>query len=143
MATSSQAFWSEHNSPPWVFRILWFVLVGWWLSGIFMTIGLVGLASIVFAPVGFWFINRVAWAQTLRRRRSQYAYLENDGSFTLVEQRRRQYPWILRLLYLPFGFVFGLIWLSIAWSISLPIIGLPISVWMVDRVPTIITLERF
>ena len=143
MASSPSAYWSQSNSRSWVLRIIWFVLVGWWLSGIFMVIGLVGLASIVFAPIGFWFINRVPWAQTLRQRSTQFSYVEYNGSFVVQEHKAQQYPWIIRLIYLPFGFVLGVIWLSIAWSISLPIIGLPISVWMVDRAPTIITLERF
>lgn len=133
----------QNNSPSWIIRILWFIFVGWWLSAIFMVVGLIGLASIVLAPVGFWFINRVAWAQTLRRRSTQYSYLEQNGQMILTQHAPQQYPWILRLLYLPIGFVLGLIWLAIAWSISIPIISLPISIWMVDRAPSIITLERF
>lgn len=143
MSSPTSAYWSESNSPSWVLRIIWFILVGWWLSAIFMVIGLVSLATIILAPVGFWFINRVPWAQTLRKRSTRFAYMEREGSLVLTEHRAQQFPWIIRLLYLPVGFVLGLVWLSIAWSISLPIIGLPISVWMVDRAPTIITLERF
>lgn len=133
----------QNNSPSWVIRIIWFIFVGWWLSAIFMVIGLVGIASIILSPIGFWFINRVPWAQTLRQRSTQFSYLEQNGQMVLTQHAPQQYPWLIRLLYLPIGFVLGLFWLSIAWSISIPIISLPISIWMVDRAPSIITLERF
>lgn len=133
----------QNNSPSWVIRIIWFIFVGWWLSAIFMVIGLVGIASIILSPIGFWFINRVPWAQTLRQRSTRFSYLEQNGQMVLTQHAPQQYPWPIRLLYLPIGFVLGLFWLSIAWSISIPIISLPISIWMVDRAPSIITLERF
>ncbi|MCO5217130.1 MAG: hypothetical protein M9953_13990 [Thermomicrobiales bacterium] len=133
----------QNNSPSWVTRIIWFIFVGWWLSAIFMVIGLVGIASIILSPIGFWFINRVPWAQTLRQRSTHYSYLEENGQMVLTQHAPQQYPWIIRLLYLPIGLVLGLFWLGVAWSISIPIISLPISIWMVDRAPSIITLERF
>ncbi len=133
----------QNNSPSWVIRIIWFIFVGWWLSAIFMVIGLIGIASIILSPIGFWFINRVPWAQTLRQRSTHYSYLEENGQMVLTQHAPQQYPWIIRLLYLPIGLVLGLIWLGVAWSISIPIISLPISIWMVDRAPSIITLERF
>ncbi len=125
-----------------VTRAFWFLFVGWWLSALFMFMGLVGIASIFLAPVGFWFINRVPKVQTLRSRSTHWEYTEQEGTTYISERRARQHPWYLRLLYLPIGFTLGLVWLSIAWLVSLPIITLPLSVWMVDRAPAIITLEK-
>lgn len=123
-------------------RFIWFVFVGWWLSGIFMTLGLLGISSIVFAPLGFWFINRVPKAQTLRNRSTTWEAEERDGVVHLHERRSQQHPWYLRLLYLPIGFILGLFWLIAAWLVSLPVITLPLSIWMVDRAPAVITLEK-
>jgi hypothetical protein len=46
-------------------------------------------------------------------------------------------------MYLPLGLVLGLVWLTVAWVLSLLIITLPLSVWMINRAPTVITLEQF
>lgn len=123
-------------------RIIWFVFVGSWLSAIFMLLGLIGIASIFLAPMGFWFINRVPKVQTLRSRSTHWESVERDGATYISERRATQHPWYLRLLYLPVGFILGLVWLSIAWLVSLPVITLPLSIWMIDRAPAIITLEK-
>jgi uncharacterized membrane protein YccF (DUF307 family) len=123
-------------------RFIWFLVVGWWASGVFIFLGLVGLASVVLAPLGFWFINRVPKVQTLRNRSTHWTSTEHDGVTHVSEQRPEQHPWYLRLLYLPAGFFLGLVWLSIAWLVSLPVITLPLSIWMIDRAPAIITLEK-
>ena len=125
-----------------VTRVVWFVFVGWWLSAIFMFLGLVGIASVFLAPLGFWFINRVPKVQTLRHRSTTWETEERNGVIHVNERRSKQLPWYLRLIYLPLGFSLGLVWLSIAWLVAFGIITLPLSIWMVDRAPAIITLEK-
>lgn len=133
---------TQSKGHSFVTRFFWFLFVGWWLSAIFMTLGLICLASIIFAPVGFWFINRVPKVQTLRHRSTTWQTEERDGVTHLTERRANQHPWYLRLLYLPVGLFLGAIWLSVAWVVAWGIITLPLSIWMVDRAPAIITLEK-
>ena len=133
---------TENKGHSFITRFFWFVFIGWWLSAVFMFLGLVGIASIILAPMGFWFINRVPKVQTLRSRSTHWEYSEQNGATHIRESRAQQHPWYLRLLYLPVGFFLGLVWLSIAWLVSLPIITLPLSIWMLDRSPAIITLEK-
>lgn len=133
---------TKRQQVPFILRALWFFAVGWWLSFVFITVGYFCCLTVVLAPVGFWFLNRVPQAQTLRMRNTEFHTTQRDGVTYLTEGRVEQLPWYYRAIYFPFGLVFGALWLSFAWLISLPIITLPLSVWMIDRSPTIISLQR-
>lgn len=124
-------------------RALWFLCIGWWLSGIFMTVGLLSIASVILMPVGFWFINRVPQAQTLRSRTREFL-VETQGNVTVIrEGRRKQLPWFVRVPYAwTIGLIAGFAWLTLAWIVSITIIGYPLSIWMIDRAPRLITLQK-
>jgi len=123
-------------------RAMWFAFVGWWLSAFFIVLGYFFVGTIILAPFGFWFLNRVPQAQTLRARNSDFAVTTRDGISFITETRTKQHPWYLRLLYLPIGLFLGAIWLTVAWFFGVLIITLPLSIWMIDRSPAVITLER-
>ncbi|HWK80154.1 MAG TPA: hypothetical protein VNP95_05285 [Thermomicrobiales bacterium] len=133
----------SHRQPvPFLIRAIWFFVVGWWLSGVFIAAGYLFTASIVGMPVGFWFLNRVPQAQTLRMRNNDLIVTESDGVTFLRETEQQQLPWPIRAIWFPFGLVLGAIWLSIAWALGAIIITLPISIWMINRAPEVITLQR-
>ena len=48
-------------------RALWFVLVGWWLSGIVIALGYLLCISVILIPVGVMVLNRIPETMTLRR----------------------------------------------------------------------------
>lgn len=52
---------------PFVFRVLWFVLVGWWLSALWLKISLLAALTFIGIPVSFWMINRLPFVMTLHR----------------------------------------------------------------------------
>lgn len=124
-------------------RAIWFCCVGFWLSGLFILAGYFFLATIIGAPLGFWFLNRVPQAQTLREKNSDLTVTSKDGITYVSESTAEQYPWYLRALYFPIGLVAGFVWLSAAYLLSLLIVPLPLSIWMIDRAPTVITLEKY
>jgi uncharacterized membrane protein YccF (DUF307 family) len=133
---------TQRQQVPFILRALWFLGVGWWLSAVFILVGYLCCLTIILTPVGFWFLNRVPQAQTLRMRNTQFHTTTVDGVTHLREGRTEQLPWYYRAIYFPFGLVFGFVWLSVAWAISILILTLPLSVWMIDRSPTIISLQR-
>lgn len=133
---------TQKQQVPFILRALWFLAVGWWLSGVFIIVGYLCCLTLILAPVGFWFLNRIPQAQTLRMRNTEFHVTEKDGITHLKEGRIQQLSWYYRAAYFPFGLVFGAIWLFLAWTISLLILTLPLSVWMIDRSPTIISLQR-
>jgi uncharacterized membrane protein YccF (DUF307 family) len=52
---------------PFLLRAVYFVLVGWWLSAIWMGAAYVCAVSIVGLPFALWLYNRVPLAMTLKQ----------------------------------------------------------------------------
>lgn len=50
---------------PFALRALWFALIGWWASLIWMIIAWLFSASLVLLPIGFWMFDRVPTITTL------------------------------------------------------------------------------
>jgi uncharacterized membrane protein YccF (DUF307 family) len=133
----------QSSSLPFALRAIWFVCVGWWLSGLFIVAGYLCLLSFVLMPVGFWILNRIPQAQTLRARNRSMATEFRDGAIHFTESNAPQYPWYARLVYLVFvGWWAGLAWLWVAWFFGILILTLPLSIWMIDRTPGVITLQK-
>ncbi|MCL4507777.1 MAG: YccF domain-containing protein [Chloroflexi bacterium] len=54
----------QHNI---LVRVLWYVLVGWWLAGVWIELAYVLCLSVIGLPVGFWMFDRVPAVLSLRR----------------------------------------------------------------------------
>ncbi len=52
---------------PWPLRAVWFLLVGWWLSGVWLAVAYVLLVSIVGMPLSFAMYGRIGAVTTLFR----------------------------------------------------------------------------
>ena len=124
--------------------LLWFVFVGWWLSAIWIAIAWFLIALIVTMPIGLMMINVLPKIASLREP-SQEFRTTIEGTITRVEQTNlRQYPFILRAIYfLLIGWWLSGIWMSVGWVASVTIVGLPVAIWMFNRVPAITTLRRY
>jgi uncharacterized membrane protein YccF (DUF307 family) len=133
----------EQSGVPILLRILYFFLFGWWAAGVWINAAWALNASIIGLPVGLWMLNRVPQVLTLQPVR-RLAVPHERGS--RVEWRTTdlpQRPWLLRLLYFVLiGWWLSLLWANAAWIISLTIIGLPVGIWMFNRLPAITTLMQ-
>jgi uncharacterized membrane protein YccF (DUF307 family) len=56
-----------HEQRPFFVRALYFILVGWWLSGIWLTVAYAFLVVIIGIPLSFWMYGRVGAITTLYR----------------------------------------------------------------------------
>ena len=55
-----------------------------------------------------------------------------------------QHNFLLRALYFVLiGWWFSAGWLAVAWAASVTLIGIPLAIWMYNRVPAITTLRRY
>lgn len=54
----------------------------------------------------------------------------------------REIPFVLRAIwFFVFGWELAGLWILIAWALNATIIGLPLGLWMIDRVPQVLTLK--
>jgi uncharacterized membrane protein YccF (DUF307 family) len=115
-------------------RALWFLVVGWWATPLVVNVAWLLNATILLLPLGIKLINLVPTVLTLAEPRS----------LSTPETARGQHSLAVRAVY----FVFVGWWLSLAWAnvaafLSVTIVGLPVALWMFNRLPYVTSLYRF
>jgi len=115
-------------------RALWFVLVGWWLTPIVVNVAWFLNVTVIGIPIGIKLINLVPTALTLKEPRS----LSED------DFRPAQHSLVVRAAYFVFiGWWLSLLWANLAVLFSITVIGLPIGIWMANRLPWVTSLYKF
>ena len=128
----------EVEPPNLVLRVIWFVLVGWWLTGILSVVAWALNATIIGLPLGLWIVNRLPLAATLRTSSSQYR-VENG----LLRPGFEQHPLPLRAVYFVLiGWWLSGLWMVAAYALLVTIVGMPAAFWMYGRIGAITTLYR-
>lgn len=124
--------------PNLLLRIIWFILVGWWLTGILSAAAWALNATIIGLPLGLWIINRLPFVATLRPVESFYR-IEGGAVISGVQQR----PFLIRAVYfLLVGWWLSGLWMAVAYVLLISIIGLPFAFWMYGRIGAVTTLFR-
>ena len=135
---------TEHGGPGFLVRIVWYIFIGWWLSGLAIMLGWLLAVTIVGLPLAFMIFNRIPAIMTLRGRTKNYEATVRDGVSYLKGRNLDQRPLALRAIwFVLFGWWLGGLWMAASWFISLPIITLPIGIWMMNRVGGVMTLLRY
>lgn len=138
MEAQPQPFTREVRAPNLLLRVLWFIFVGWWLTGILSAAAWALNATIIGLPVGLWIINRLPFVATLRPVEPFYQ-IENGEIVSGVRQR----PFLLRAIYfVVIGWWLSGLWMAVAYVMLISIIGLPIAFWMYGRIGAVTTLFR-
>ncbi len=65
---NGHAYYADVPQRPFLLRAVWFVLIGWWLSALWLTLAWALCASIIGMVVAFWMFDRVPAIITLARR---------------------------------------------------------------------------
>ena len=125
---------------PLFIRFGYFLLVGWWLTWIWVQ--LAWLANLIGLPAGIHMLNHVPeililGASRLPRQgeRNEIIVLNASGVSQLA------WPW--RLIYfLLVGWWASLIWLNVAWMLCITLLGLPLGILLFSYLPTVTTLRR-
>ena len=128
---------------PLLLRILYFVLFGWWATGIWINVAWFLNATIIGLPLGVWMLHRVPQVLTLRSIRQVVVAQSRDEGVAIRTEGLPQRPWLVRLVYFVLvGWWLSWLWANAAWIISATIIGLPLGIWMFNRLPALTTLMR-
>jgi uncharacterized membrane protein YccF (DUF307 family) len=133
----------SNRGPNFFLRVLWYVFIGWWLTGISLAIGYLAGLTVIGLPLAFWIFNRTGTLLTLRPRSQTTTIVEGDGAAAVSYQGARQRPlWLRAIWFVLVGWWAALIWMIVAYLISLTIIGIPVGIMMLNRLPGVFTLHR-
>lgn len=128
----------EQQAPNLLLRVVWFILVGWWLGGVLSAVAWFLNATVIGLPIGLWIINRLPSFITLRPQ-DQTMVVEGD----LISYGTPQRPFLLRALYfILVGWWFSGLWMAAAYVLVVSIVGIPLAFWMYGRVGAVTTLFR-
>jgi uncharacterized membrane protein YccF (DUF307 family) len=132
------------DQPGCLITFLWFFFIGWWLSAIWIAIAWVLIVLVVTMPVGLVMLNRVPRIATLRAPTEEYVIATSGTAARIQAVGTRQHPFLLRAIYFVLvGWWLSFIWIWVAWAAGLTLVGLPLSIWMMNRIPAVTTLARY
>lgn len=125
-------------------RALWYVCIGWWLTGVAISVGYVLALTVIGLPVALMIFNRLGSVLTLRPY-AQKMLVTTTGHVTLVRLgNAQQRSFLARTLYFLFiGWWWGAIWLGVAYTLALLIVTLPAGIMMMNRTGAAMTLYRY
>ncbi|EMA05845.1 YccF domain-containing protein [Haloferax denitrificans] len=117
-----------------VVRAIWFVFVGWWATPAVVNVAWFLNATVIGIPLGVALINLVPTVLSLKEPKTR---LDPDSG-------RGQRSLVVRAVYFVFvGWWLSWIWANVAVLFTLTIIGLPVGIWMLNRLPAVTSLYRF
>jgi uncharacterized membrane protein YccF (DUF307 family) len=126
---------------PFILRVIWFFVLGWELTGVWILIAWALNLTVIFLPVGLWMIDRVPQVLTLKARSGAYVTDLESGRSQFISMN--QPPFLIRAIYfILIGWWASLIWAALAWVLCLTIIFLPLGIPMLNALPFITTLHR-
>jgi len=115
-------------------RAVWFLFVGWWVTGIWLSVAWFLNVTIIGIPLGIKMINRVPLVLTLKRR--DRLVTESDGG--------SQYSLLVRAVWFIFvGWWASGVWTGVAYALSVTIVGLPLAIWMYNKLPFVVSLYQY
>jgi Domain of unknown function (DUF307). len=127
-------------------RAVWYIFIGWWLTGLVIGFAYFCALVIIGLPLAFYSFNRIPLFLTLRGRSKTYRVTTSaDGSTTYLSTVDiQQHPmWARALWFIFVGLWLGAIWMTVAYILCLLILTMPIGIMMFDGVGGVMTLLRY
>ena len=123
-----------------IVRAVWFLLVGWWATAVWLSVAWLLNVLIVTIPLGIKMINMVPMVLSLKPPTREFVNEPEIGAVRSREQRNV----LLRALWFVFvGWWASAIWMGVAYLLTLTILGVPIAIWMYGKLPFVVSLYKY
>ena len=134
----------QKKGPGCLVQLIWFILVGSWLSLLAVALAWLLMATIVGIPLGIAIINKLPKIVALREPGEDGLLIIVAGDTTVVTTAGvTQHSFLVRAIwFVLIGLWFSGVWMSIAWLLCCTIIGMPLGFKMFDMTPTVLSLHR-
>lgn len=127
------------DSPSLIVRAIWFVFVGWWLTGIVLSVAWLCNVTIVGLPLGIKLINKAPYALTLKELGSH----DDVETVEMGGSSGKSPSLLVRGVYFVLvGWWASGILMSFAYLASLTIVGLPIGIKLFNYLPYVVSLKK-
>lgn len=128
------------DSPSFIIRAVWFIFVGWWLTGFVLTVAWFLNLTIIGLPIGIKLINYAPYTLTLKEMQ---AY--DVSEVTEMGGRSSKSPNVIirGIYFLLIGWWASGILMALSYLISITIIGLPIGIKLFNYLPYVTSLKKF
>jgi uncharacterized membrane protein YccF (DUF307 family) len=121
-------------------RVVYFLLIGWWLGLLAGLVGYLLCASFIGAPLGAMIFNR--YPQILTMKPIKGIPVRDTHGRTL-SVAHREINILVRILYfLVIGWWLGALALKVGWILCVTIIGMPVGLLILNRLPLLMTLKQ-
>jgi uncharacterized membrane protein YccF (DUF307 family) len=132
------------TGPHILVRVVWYMFIGWWLTGIVMVIAWLAAIIVIGLPLTFYLVNRIPTVLTLRPRREQHELVTGSDGVTRYRRISTQQSGLLpRIAYfLLVGWWASALWMIGSYILMITIIGIPLGLMMVNRLPFVFSLHR-
>lgn len=131
------------GGPGLLLRAIWFIFIGWWATGILLTVAYVMSLTIILLPMAFVLFNVVPTVLTLRPRQTHITTETRDGVMYVSQGNVPQRQFLIRAIW----FVLVGWWLSglvilLGYALCLTVVLIPVGVMVLNRIPEAMTLRR-
>jgi uncharacterized membrane protein YccF (DUF307 family) len=132
------------HGPGIVTRAIWYLFVGWWLTGLAIGFAWLCALSVVLLPVAYLVVAKIPTLLTLRPRSVQTDVLvAADGTITITTGGAQQHAWWIRALwFVCIGWWACGLAMVVAYALALTVLLLPVGLMVFNRIPAVMTLQR-
>jgi uncharacterized membrane protein YccF (DUF307 family) len=136
---------THHKHGPGLFaRAIWYIFVGWWLTGIAITFAVLCTLTVILLPIAYVIVNKIPVILTLRPRSLEtLTTVDADGTVRISTGGALQRPFWQRALWFLFvGWWACAVAMYLAYFLCLTIVLFPLGLMLFNRVPAVLTLQR-
>jgi uncharacterized membrane protein YccF (DUF307 family) len=131
------------GGPGLVIRAIWFILIGWWATGILLSVAWLLSLTIILLPIAYVLFNVVPTVLTLRPRRTHITTEVRDGVMHITHGNIPQRTFLLRAVWFVLvGWWLSAVFIVVGYALCLTVILIPVGVMVLNRIPEGMTLRR-
>jgi uncharacterized membrane protein YccF (DUF307 family) len=131
------------GGPGLVIRAIWFIIIGWWATGILLSFAWLLSLTIILLPIAFVLFNVVPTVLTLRPRRTHITTEIRDGVMHISHGNVPQRTFLLRAVwFVVVGWWLSAVFIVVGYLLCLTVILIPVGVMVLNRIPEAMTLRR-
>jgi uncharacterized membrane protein YccF (DUF307 family) len=134
----------RRHGPGLFVRAIWYLFVGWWLTGLAVGFAWFCTLTVVLLPIAYLIVNKIPVILTLRPRSVQTdVAVDADGTIRVTTGAAAQRPfWQRALWFLLVGWWACGVAMAAAYFLCLTVVLIPVGLMIFNRLPALMTLQR-